>query len=174
MNKISGTKKSILGMLAMAGLAYTGTLTAMVGYGEVDAARRELPSSVCHARHDNQGTVVDNAGELAYTGTGGQPIYCPVIGDSINALTSSADVDVHGREGTDGANSRTCACDNVSVNCGCSTHTNWVNNSGGITGAVALNIAAGAWAIGPAQKWAYIHHNLTQNSVLSGTIITTP
>jgi hypothetical protein len=136
-------------------LAYAGTLGVMAGFGEADAGTREIPSSDCHAEFDDNGANLKNSGALTWLGTGTKNINCPISGDSITPIANTTSVTVYGNEVTNNALSRTCMCTVNPIDCNCSSFINWSNNTGGVSGVVALNLSANIWGSAPTQKFAY-------------------
>lgn len=160
--------------IALAGIcAFAMTLVATAGFREAEAGYRTVPSSDCHPATDNIGTTVNNSGVLSNSGASAVNIYCPLVSDSIVSRSNATTVTVYGQEGTNGANSRACACTLNPVTCWCDTASNWTNNLGGDNGRLAT-LATGAWGTVPEQKFGYMLHSLTQNSSLAGVNLYTP
>lgn len=155
--------------IAAAACAYGGTLGLVGGAAEADAKIRELPSSICHAQYDNNGTNVNNSGLLSYTSTGTKSIYCPVAADNGFSPASATGVSVYGFESTNGANSRVCSCYPTVNTCSCSGSVNWSNTTGGM---VASGLSTSEWVQQPETEFRYVLHSLSENSSLAGMILT--
>jgi hypothetical protein len=165
--KIRTTKKTAATVFAGA-CAYGATLSAIGGFDQAGATTvREMPSSICHAQYDNNGTLVNNSGALTYTGTGTKSIYCPVVSDNAQWVPNIYGVSVWGQEGTDGASSRTCSCYLDPVVCSCSSGVSWVNNMG----QVAAGLSVDEWSFNQREEFRYLLHIMTQNSSLVGMIL---
>ena len=168
-----GMKTMLRGRIApkmLAGAcAYAATLAALVGFGEADAVTtvREVPSSMCHAKYDNLGTALENAGALNNFGTANVSIYCPVVSDTEQFAADINSVTVHGFEGTDGAYSAACSCYLNPVDCVCGTTRSWSNNAG----VVASNLNLTQWSPNQQVEFAWLIHRLTPSSTLVGYVM---
>jgi len=151
--------------------AYLATVVALGGFGNADAAVREVPSSFCHAKVDNLGANMENAGAFNNLGTTAHQIFCPVVSDSAQQAGAITSLSVLGREGTDGAWTAACSCYVAPLSCTCPSITNWVN--GGSVGVVAslTGAALSEWPVAAGQRtneYRWVLHNLTGGSTLVG------
>jgi hypothetical protein len=147
--------------------AFAATLAVLLGFGEAEAITtvREVSSSMCHAKYDNLGTALENAGALNNLGTANVSIYCPVISDTEQFAPDVNSVTVFGFEGNDGGYSAACSCYLDPVDCVCGTTRSWSNAGQGV---VASNISLAQWGPNQQVEFYWLIHRLTPNSTLVG------
>jgi len=163
-------------MILVGAGAYLVTVAALAGFGEVGAAVREVPSSMCHASTDNYGSGLDNGGAINNNTAGAVPINCPIVSDSGQSGQSITGVAVYGREAADGGYSVACSCTAAasSITCTCPSVTPWNNSTGMLVANITGSSSLSLWTQGPSTRFRWLLHNVTPGSSLIGFKTSSP